>query len=663
MLRVVLVVILVGAQCRAQKSFFKALGDVGLDLTPKCQEQVEELVANFGLDESSWALQMVDATSKVPSGLLNYNFGEMGDFQECVGTQGSGDIVGKYCLGYLSFPNGTFNASGVGTGSMVSAAPAWALCLPSGCTTEDMNVVGNAVLSQLLQDLDVRVDFSDLLCQTMDDVDPKLTAGAIAAIVVLVLLGTTVLVSTLYDIYSTFYVNQSSPMIIKGFSVYTNGQKIFKMTTPTADQLPCLNGLKFISMMWVVAGHQFSIPMYGSLTNTKYLIQWADHLYSMFLISGTLSVDTFFTVGGALMSYGFMKAMHKKVPFNLFLYYLHRYLRLTAPFALVVLFSATLLKYMGSGPKWPLISLYFQQNCQDYWWSALLYVQNYVNVSNMCVGQTWYLNIDMQLYIVSPVVLFGLWKYPKFCLPILGLCSLVFMGVSFYEAWDNDLPAILSNLYTTHATDYQNEYYLLTHTRATPWVVGVVLGFFLFKIKQKEITLELNQWVVLVAWGACFATLLACVLGGHSTLRSPEYDRWGNVLHITLVRPLWSVAIAWIILACCNDYGGPVNWILSLPIFQVLNRFTYGIYLTHVTFLYVIAYGRHWPDYFGGFNMAYQFWGTLWFSTGLAALLVFMTESPMIVVEKILLGNFGKKKKSSPKADPERGVDNAAYER
>ncbi|XP_063927799.1 nose resistant to fluoxetine protein 6-like [Zophobas morio] len=594
-------------------------------------------MANFAINASSWALQMVDATSKVPSGLLNYNFGEMGDFQGCVSTQGSGEIVGKYCLGYLSFSNGTFNAPGVGTGSMLPVAPTWALCLPSGCTTEDMNVVGNTVLRQLLQDIEVRVDFSDLLCQTIDDVNPELTDGAIAAIVVLVLLGTTVLVSTLYDIYSTFYGNQSSPMIIKGFSVYTNGQKIFKMTTPTADQLPCLNGLKFISMMWAVAGHQFLIPMFGSLTNIKYLIQWTDHPYSMCLISSTLSVDTFFTITGALTSYTFMTEMHEKRPFNLFRYFLHRYLRLTAPFALVVLFSATLLKYMGSGPKWPLISLYFQQNCEDYWWSTLLYVQNYVNVSNMCVGQTWSLNIDMQLYIVSPVVLFALWKYPKLGLSILGLCCLVFMGVSAYEAWDNDLAAILSNLHTTHANDYHNKYYLRTHTRATPYVVGLVLGFFLFKLKHKEITLKLNQWVVWVAWGACFATLLGCVLGGHSTLRGPEYDRWGNVSHITFVRNLWSLANAWIIIACCNGYGGPVNWFLSLPIFQVLNRFAYGIYLTHVTFLYVIAYGRHWPDYFSVFNMAYQFWGTLWFSTGLTALLMFMIEFPMIIVEKILL--------------------------
>lgn len=99
------------------------------------------------------------------------------------------------------------------------------------------------------------------------------------------------------------------------------------MTTPTPDQLPCLNGLKCISMIWVVAGHQYSVPMNGSITNTKYLMEWSNSLYSMFLISGTLSVDTFFTIGGALMSYGFMKAKIKKVPFNLFLYYIHRYLR------------------------------------------------------------------------------------------------------------------------------------------------------------------------------------------------------------------------------------------------------------------------------------------------------------------------------------------------
>ena len=58
MLRVVLmVVILLVAQCCAQKSLFKVLGEKGLNLTSKCREQVNELMANFTIDESSWALQ------------------------------------------------------------------------------------------------------------------------------------------------------------------------------------------------------------------------------------------------------------------------------------------------------------------------------------------------------------------------------------------------------------------------------------------------------------------------------------------------------------------------------------------------------------------------------------------------------------------------------
>jgi hypothetical protein len=49
----------------------------------------------------------------------------------------------------------------------------------------------------------------------------------------------------------------------------------------------------------------------------------------------------------------------------------------------VVLVSATLLKYMGSGPQWPLVDRTIQQICADNWWSALLYIQNYVNVTAM----------------------------------------------------------------------------------------------------------------------------------------------------------------------------------------------------------------------------------------------------------------------------------------
>jgi peptidoglycan/LPS O-acetylase OafA/YrhL len=120
---------------------------------------------------------------------------------------------------------------------------------------------------------------------------------------------------------------ESCPMLVKGFSAYTNNMKLFKMTALTPDQLPCLNGLKFLSMMWVVYVHIYRSRKSNSFPNTKYLIEWTNSLYAMFLLNGTLSVDTFFTIGSALMSYGFMKAKCKNIRFNIFRYYLHRYLR------------------------------------------------------------------------------------------------------------------------------------------------------------------------------------------------------------------------------------------------------------------------------------------------------------------------------------------------
>lgn len=46
---------------------------------------------------------MLDASSKTPSGLLSYNTGDMGYFEQCISTKSKYDnIKAKYCLGYIS---------------------------------------------------------------------------------------------------------------------------------------------------------------------------------------------------------------------------------------------------------------------------------------------------------------------------------------------------------------------------------------------------------------------------------------------------------------------------------------------------------------------------------------------------------------------------------
>lgn len=126
----------------------------------------------------------------------------------------------------------------------------------------------------------------------------------------------------------------------------------------------------------------------------------------MIVISGTLSVDTFLIISGFLFSYSIMKNKSKArninaIPAAIFHRYLRqeihlfenitRYLlcivvyifRLTPFLAVVVMIHATLFPFFGSGPVYPKHKQLFVENCQRYWWSALLYIQNFVNSKNM----------------------------------------------------------------------------------------------------------------------------------------------------------------------------------------------------------------------------------------------------------------------------------------
>lgn len=57
---------------------------------------------------------------------------------------------------------------------------------------------------------------------------------------------------------------------------------------------------------------------------------------------------------------------------------------------------------------------------------------------------------------------------------------------------------------------------------------------------------------------ACVLILTSCIFGGYGTLRTPEFDRIGNSFYIAVIRPVWSLCIAYIIWACANDCGGMI---------------------------------------------------------------------------------------------------------
>jgi peptidoglycan/LPS O-acetylase OafA/YrhL len=61
-----------------------------------------------------------------------------------------------------------------------------------------------------------------------------------------------------------------------------------------------------------------------------------------------------------------------------------------------------------------------------------------------CLGQSWYLSADMQLFILSPVLLFPLWKWPrKWNSLLLGILTIAGIVAPFTISYIKELSANL----------------------------------------------------------------------------------------------------------------------------------------------------------------------------------------------------------------------------
>ena len=115
------------------------------------------------------------------------------------------------------------------------------------------------------------------------------------------------------------------------FSLYTNIRKLFSVSSGGSDHLKCLNGIRAISMAWVILGHAYLQLMLNidiSKNRVDAIYAWNGHLGLGFelVMNALLSVDTFFFMSGLLVCYISLIQLEKK-RFNIFLYYIHKFVR------------------------------------------------------------------------------------------------------------------------------------------------------------------------------------------------------------------------------------------------------------------------------------------------------------------------------------------------
>ncbi|XP_071103158.1 O-acyltransferase like protein-like [Haliotis cracherodii] len=425
------------------------------------------------------------------------------------------------------------------------------------------------------------------------------------------------------------------------FSAVSNGEKILSVKR-SPGSLTCLNGIRVLSMGWVILGHTF-LTLMPNAENPKIFGRLTQSFSFQIITNATLSVDSFFLLSGLLVTYLFLKETEKagglKVK-HMILYYVHRYLRLTPIYAYVIFINTFLVVYLTDGPTW--MGSADSQFCVDNWWTNLLYINNVYREKTKCLGWGWYLAGDMQFYVVAPLALIPLAlsfsmknRTARKILKVDGLG--VILGFL--------LTSIVSTAYITHSidgdlfhngTEFSMRVYVKPWCRIGPFAIGMALGYIL---QRKKSELKMSQFLQVVGW------LLALVAAGACTLDT--YDNygegrpgWGNdarTAHETLCRPVWGLVLAWVIFMCCKGKAGIVDWMLSWAWWQPLSRLTYGVYLIHLILIRTDSATMRSLFFYSSGYIVYRFFGYVCMSFIFSFLLAILVEAPMLQLEKLVL--------------------------
>ena len=195
--------------------------------------------------------------------------------------------------------------------------------------------------------------------------------------------------------------------VFLSFSLSRNLRKLIFTRGEANSPLRVLHGVRTLSIAYMILGHAY---FFAVIHPQQFVGQSARIVRSWWLTvigGGFFAVDVFFFLSGFLCTYPLLeKVFAKGGKMNVPLLIFHRYFRLIFPIAAVTLFSVSLMKFTAEGPLWNQFAQNGADKCKKYWWTNLLFIQNIYpwRLLDECVGWTWYLAIDMQLFLVTPFV-------------------------------------------------------------------------------------------------------------------------------------------------------------------------------------------------------------------------------------------------------------------
>lgn len=244
----------------------------------KCIEKLDNLFT--GAEENEFtALKVLNSWGQVPVGLYSMSYYSYGHYDQCVLTLLNDQTKMKYCFGTVDLIN-------------TNQTYKMGICIPKICEQNLALKYISKIFNNNQQNL------RNLSC--------KNTLNHNSSV-----LESTVTVSLLF--YTGFIVFATCCCRNSGFraaiSLKRNFAKLITVKDNNDNRLECLNGVKVISMIWIIIHHCFKC-LFNTPGAHNYgaYINWQTGIGGIMLAIARLHVDSFFIMAALLLTMSFLKA-------------------------------------------------------------------------------------------------------------------------------------------------------------------------------------------------------------------------------------------------------------------------------------------------------------------------------------------------------------------
>lgn len=433
--------------------------------------------------------------------------------------------------------------------------------------------------------------------------------------------------------------------------------------------LNALDAIKCLCCILVIFGHIVFIHM-QHLSNIVHTIELSYEIYPRFLIALFNFVDTFFIISGMLTSYFIFKRFNRRSfasPLVWAQVSLLRLLRLSPVYILVLWFIKTTSVYMTAGPIWDYGT---DRNSikglcvNDHWWKSLLYLGNWGTMQPICILPAWSIVVDAQYSLVTPLVIFLIFRHKRLGYLLLLLATVVSTTKMTWQLANqtavntSDMAKIRLHVYPL-ISRFAAEFYNTAWNRIGPVAIGILSGHMLYLYETGAI----RRWPRFM-YGRGFKLVLALHLLifllpviGRFTDDPKSTRQTDTTIFITsnaTIKPVWSVINSLLLLRLITDLRSHsvLARLMSHNIWHCLGKLCFTSYLIHYEIILTLLKTRetlldpNWSNAFREFSAVFLI------STAISYAIYILYEAPMnklIMLAFASRANRLKREESGPK--------------